>query len=185
MSKRIVKTMIVSLGLCWALQSYASVSSDLGNFFDDLGYSDNATNPTAYQGQSAGYYTGGSLYARDTVRDYQLLSINMPSVNAGCSGIDLYTGSFSFINSDELIDAFKNIGNNALSYAFMLGMESMVPEAANGMQYFQSMANKVNRANIQSCQSAASLVGAAWPKTQVAQQQVCETLYPVAFHWPD
>jgi conjugative transfer pilus assembly protein TraH len=156
--------------------AFASVSNDLGSFFNHLGYTENATNPTAYQGQSAGFYTGGSLYARDTVRNYQLLSVNLPSVTAGCGGIDAFTGSFSFINSDELVNAMKNVANNAVSYAFMLGLETMTPEIANEMEYFQTMANRVNQMNIQSCESAASLVGAVWPKTDIAQQQVCETL---------
>ena len=143
------------LGLCLALIStvtFANVSNDLGSFFNHLGYTENATNPTAYQGQSAGFYTGGSLYARDTVRNYQLLSVNLPSVTAGCGGIDAFTGSFSFINSSELVNALKNVANNAVSYAFMLGLETMTPEIANEMEYFQSMANNINQMNVQSCE---------------------------------
>lgn len=154
----------------------ASVSNDLGNFFNGLGFSENATNPSAYHGQEAGYYTGGSLYARNSVRDYQLVSTQLPSVRAGCGGIDLYTGGFSFINSSNLVDAMENIANSAVTYAVMLGIETVTPEIANEMQTLQGYANKINQSNISSCEAAASLDGAIWPKTDAAQQQVCQSI---------
>jgi len=155
---------------------FASVSNDLGNFFKGLGYDTNVTDPSVYQGQAAGYYSGGSLFARNTVRDYQLLSVQLPKVRAGCGGIDIYTGAFSFVNSQNLVNAMNNIANNAVSYATMLGLESVSPEIANEMQTLQAFANQVNQSNISSCESAATLVGAVWPKTQEAQRQVCQSI---------
>ena len=155
---------------------FASVSSDLGSFFNNLGFATNATDPSAYQGQQAGYYTGGSLFARNTVRDYQFVSVQLPSVRAGCGGIDLYTGGFSFINSQNLINAMENVANNAAAYAFMLGIETVSPMIENQMQTMQSFANFINQGNINSCQAAASMVGAVWPKTDAAEQQVCQSV---------
>ena len=154
----------------------ASVSSDLSSFFNSLGYDTNATNPSAYEGQEAGYYTGGSLYARNSVRDYQLVSVQLPSIKAGCGGIDLFTGGFSFINSQQLVDAMENIANNAVSYAVMLGIQTVTPEIADEMQTLQSFANKINQGNINSCQAAASMVGAVWPKTDTSEQAVCQSI---------
>lgn len=154
----------------------ASINQDLQNFFDGLGYSSNVTSAEAYQGQSAGYYTGGSLYARHSVRNFQIASLTLPSVRAGCGGIDLFTGGFSFINSQQLQEMMKNIMNNAGSYAFMLALKSMSPEISTVTEYAESLANDINRMNINSCEVAAGLVGSVWPKTQVAQQQVCQTI---------
>lgn len=171
--KRFIFSVLLSFTLT---NSYASVSSDLGSFFNSLGYDTNATDPSAYKGQEAGYYTGGSLYARNSVRDYQLVSVQLPSVKAGCGGIDLFTGGFSFINSDQLTDALQNIANNAVSYAFMLGIQTVTPEIANQMQELQSVANFINQGNLNSCQAAASMVGAVWPKTDTAEQAVCQSI---------
>lgn len=154
----------------------ASVSSDLGSFFNHLGYTSNSTDASAYQGQEAGYYTGGSLYARNSVRDYQLVSVQLPSVKAGCGGIDLFTGGFSFINSQNLVDAMENIANNAVSYAVLLGIQTVTPEIADEMQSLQGYANFINQGNINSCETAASAVGAVWPKTDMAEQQVCQSI---------
>lgn len=152
----------------------ANVNSDLNNFFNGLGFSTNVSGPSAYHGQEAGYYTGGSIFARDTVRDLQIAHIDLPSYRSGCGGIDLFAGGFSFVNADQLVEMFKNILNNAKGYAFTLAMESASPEIANVMKYLNDVANKINSTNINSCETSAGLVGALWPRTQEAQRRVCE-----------
>ena len=167
---------LVILGLAFSPLAQANISSDLNSFFDGMGFSNNTTAPNAYQSQEAGYYSGGSLFARDSVRDTQIASIDLPSFKSGCGGIDLFTGGFSFVNSDQLVNAMQNIINNAVGYSFNLALESATPEIANVMKYMNTLSNDINRANINSCETAAGLVGAAWPKTHVAQQQVCQDI---------
>lgn len=154
----------------------ADVNSDLNSFFNGLGYSSNNTSPTAYQGQMAGYYTGGSVFLRNQVRNVQIASVTLPGYNAGCGGIDLFNGGFSFVNSAALEDVMKNVVNNAGTYAFMLGMDSYLPQESNIMKYLEDLQNTVNQASINSCQTGAALVGGLWPKTQTAEQQVCQTV---------
>ncbi len=158
------------------LSAQADVNSDLGNFFNNLGFANNTTAPNAYLGQEAGYYTGGSLFARDSVREVQIANVTLPSYRSGCGGIDLYTGGFSFINSQNLVSSMKNILNNTAGYAFNLALESATPEIANAMKYMNTLASDVNRMNINSCETAAGLVGSVWPKTHEAQQQVCQDI---------
>ena len=154
----------------------ASVNSDLSSYFDDLGFQSNVTNPSAYNGQTAGYYSGGGVFTRDAVRDVQIAQIDLPSYRAGCGGIDMFTGGFSFVNSDQLVSVSKNIMNNAVGYAFNLAMETATPEIANTMKYIQDVANKVNQASMNSCETAAGLVGSVWPRTQQAQKDVCASI---------
>lgn len=154
--------------------AHASLNSDLNQYFNHLGFSGNASQSAAYQGQSAGFYTGGSLYGRDRVRDVQLMSVNLPTIRSGCGGIDLFMGGFSFVNSQGLTDAMKSVMSNAAGYAFNLGLETVTPQIASSMKYIEGIANGVNRMNINSCETAAGLVGAVWPKTHQAQLQTCE-----------
>ena len=42
-------------------------------------------------------YTGGNLTLAAPSRSYNLMSVQAPTVNAGCGGIDLHLGGFSFI----------------------------------------------------------------------------------------
>jgi conjugative transfer pilus assembly protein TraH len=39
-----------------------------------------------------------------------------------------------------------------------------------------TLSNTINNANINSCETTAGLVGTVWPKTHVAQQQVCQDI---------
>lgn len=157
-------------------QSFADVNSDLNSYFNNLGYSSNISAPEAYHGQQAGYYTGGSVFVRSAARDVQLLQLDLPSYRSGCSGIDVYTGGFSYINSDQIVPLMQNIMNNAGSYAFTLAMETASPALANVMKYWNDFASKINQANINSCEMAESLVGGMWPKVRGAQQRVCQDL---------
>ncbi len=154
----------------------ANINEDLSQYFNALGLSHNVTSPHAYQGQQAGYYTGGSIFARSSVRNVQIATVDLPSFRSGCGGIDLFTGGFSFINSNELIKSMKNILNNTAGYAFNLALESATPEIANAMKYMKTMAGEVNRLNINSCEMAAGLVGSIWPRTHEAQQQICQDI---------
>lgn len=171
-----IKSAVGLLCLLTISLANASINSDLNNFFNNMGFSNNNTAPNAYQGQEAGYYSGGSLFARDSVRDVQIVQVDLPSFRSGCGGIDLFTGGFSLVNSQQLVDAMQNIINNSLGYTFNLALESITPEIANVMKYINTLSNDINRANINSCETAAGLVGAAWPKTHVAQQQVCQDI---------
>ena len=96
----------------------ATVNQSMQDWFNDIGAYGNVTGPNAYRGQTMNLYTGGSLYMRTPVRNYQLASIAPPSFTAGCGGIDLFAGSFSFINKEQFVALLRNIGNNAIGAAF-------------------------------------------------------------------
>jgi conjugative transfer pilus assembly protein TraH len=173
--QRLTVLAILSLSLC-SLSASAGINEDLSHYFNALGFSSNITAPHAYQGQTAGFYTGGSLFARNSVRSVQIAEVDLPSFRSGCSGIDLFTGGFSFINSKELVNSMKNILNNTAGYAFNLALESATPEMANAMKYMNTLAADVNRLNINSCEMAAGLVGSLWPRTHEAQRQICQDI---------
>ena len=106
----------------------ADVNSDLNDFFGKLGFETNTTMPHAWQGQAAGYASGGSIYMRTAVKQVQLFSMQVPSLNAGCGGIDAYLGSFSHITGDQLQRFVKQIMGNAAGYFFDLALQTTVPE---------------------------------------------------------
>jgi conjugative transfer pilus assembly protein TraH len=96
-----LKKLLLSLSFCSVIAtvpSRADVNGDLNGFFGSLGYSGNVTQAQAWQGQAAGYFTGGSVYLRNPVKNVQLISMQVPSLNSGCGGIDAYLGAFSMIS---------------------------------------------------------------------------------------
>lgn len=155
---------------------WAGVETELEKAFNNLGGLRNVSSPSAYKGQSAGYYNGGSLYMRAPVHNTQIASVTLPSFNGGCSGIDLHMGGFSFISKSQARDVAKNIMNDGVSYAFNLALETVSPMIANTFKDLRNVANAINMANINSCEAAVNLVGGVFPKTKAAQKSVCQDL---------
>ena len=169
----IVRKAIVLL-LCFTTNIFADVSGDLDNFFTGLGYDGNLTPGTAYHGQAAGYYSGGSAVLRNKVRNVQVVHVDLPSLRAGCGGIDMFTGGFSFVNAESLVKFFQQVMSNSGGYAFNLALETVTPGLAHAMQYIQNMAQEINSSNFNSCEMAENLVGGAWPRTAAAQRHICK-----------
>ncbi|KKF38571.1 conjugal transfer pilus assembly protein TraH [Hafnia paralvei] len=174
----IVKPLSLLLGVLIGLSSTASadVNSDMNNFFNKLGFASNTSQPQVWQGQAAGYASGGSIYARTQVKQIQLVSMTLPDINAGCGGIDAYLGAFSFINGEQLQRFAKQIMSNAAGYFFDLALQTTVPEIKQAKDFLQKLATDINSTNLSSCQAAQGIVGGLFPRTQVSQQKVCQDI---------
>ena len=156
--------------------AYADIGGDLSSFFNALGSSTNTNEEGTYKDQSAGYYSGGSLFIRNQNRNLQPATIQMPGFKAGCGGIDLHMGGFSFIDSKQMVEFLRNIGSKATSYAFMLAIQSMTPQIYNVMNELNALAQQVNQFNINSCETAATMVGSVWPKSDIASKHLCQSM---------
>lgn len=148
------------LAISFSLSAQANVQTSMQGWFNDIGAYGNVTGLSAYQGQTMNLYTGGNLYMRTPVKNYQLATVSPPGFRAGCGGIDLFAGSFSFINKEQLTALLRNIANNAIGYAFMMAVKSISPDLADLMQYLQDQISKINNLNINSCQAAEGMVAA-------------------------
>ena len=151
----------------------ADVAGQMNSFFQDAGGAANVTGPSAYQGQTAGYYSMGNVWTRFPQKSVQPFNLQMPKVSAGCGGIDLFTGSFSFINGAEMVAMLKATANNALGFAFQLAIDSVSPEIGKVMDTMANKAQQMNQMNISSCEAAQGLVGSVWPKMAGARSTVC------------
>ena len=85
----------------------------------------NYTNPTAHLGQRRGVVTDGSLSARNRIATESLWHFVPPSYSAGCGGIDLFAGSFSFISAEQFQNLMRAIAANAAGYAFEVALGAM------------------------------------------------------------
>lgn len=86
----------------------ADVGKSMNEFWKGMGGISNYNGAGAYEGQSAGYYTLGSMHARIPVQNTQITSIQLPSIKAGCGGINQFNGGFSFLNSTEITGLLTN-----------------------------------------------------------------------------
>lgn len=146
------------LTITFTTSSLASIQSEMQGWFNEMGAYGNVTGAQVVSGQTGTVYTGGSMYMRTPIRNYQLASIAPPSIRAGCGGIDLFAGSFSFINSEQLTALMRNVANNAIGVAFMSAVKSASPLLADMLKYFQDQISKINDMNLNSCQLAEGIV---------------------------
>ena len=157
-------------------QAVPDVGSDLGNFWDRAGGGVNVTKPTDFEGQQAGYATLGSIYLRTQPRSSQIASINLPSIRAGCGGIDIFGGAFSFISKEELIALMEAIMQNAIGFAFELALESLSPATQETVAKLRDLVQQVNSMNINSCETGQLHAGSLWPRIDGASQRHCQVV---------
>ncbi len=155
---------------------YAGMQSDLKKFFNNMGQTSNVTSSGSYKDQTGGHYTGGSLFVRSPARNIELMNLQMPNFRGGCGGIDLFTGGLSFINSKQLVETMKTIGSNAASYAFTLALQTVTPQIYNTINELNGLAQNINNMNINSCETAATLVGGVWPRTDASSKLLCSSM---------
>ena len=170
--KRIIKALTLSIAAMNC--AHADVAGDMNTFFNGIGYASNVTRPAAFQSQAAGFYGGGSLFVRNRVSHYQLVELDLPSYRAGCNGIDLFTGSMSFLSHKKLVDLGKQVMTSSGAYAVDVMLATTVPELKQVRDYLQTLEQKVNQMSVNSCEMAQNFVGGIFPKTAASQQKICK-----------
>lgn len=110
-------------------------------------------------------FFGGSAVIRTPIQSVQMFNFSPPKVSAGCAGADIYMGSFSYINKDQIVSTLKAIMNNAQGLLFQAAIEFVSPMISGLMTKFNDLAQKLNSMQMNSCQIATSMMG---PVTKAA-----------------
>ena len=116
-----------------------------------------AGSPGVYQTQNSGVISGGYVAVRTPIQDVNLVSFSPPNIGAGCGGIDLFMGSFSFVNAQAFENLLRQIGQQALGYAFQLAINSMCHSCGALLSSIQSAMQKMNSSLKNTCQLAHGL----------------------------
>lgn len=135
--------------------SIATLDHDLDRIFEGMS---NVTQPSAQMGQRRGVLSGGSVVMRHRIMQARPVTLTPPSFGGGCGGIDLYGGSFSFINQSEFTGLLRSIASNAGGYAFQLGINAMCPDCGSLMSDLQKKVQSLNEHLANSCQLAQGIV---------------------------
>ena len=90
------------------------------------------------------------------------MALRTPSFNAGCGGIDLFAGSFSFISAEQFQNLLRAIAANAAGYAFEVALGAMCKECLETMETLQKKIQALNQGFANSCQLAGDW-STTWP----------------------
>ena len=151
-----MKNIRMSLLAVLALTAFGNASADIGDALDSM-YVATGNEPAIYDSQRRMGFDAGYLRLRSPVITYNVVNFSPPRFDVGCGGLDLYGGSFSFINAEQFRQMLRQIGANALGYAFKLALSSMCHDcAANLTQMMNDMAEKINL-QVDTCKWGAGL----------------------------
>jgi len=152
---RAAAVLLVTIGLLPIPAARADLQQLMDEQFTAL---TNYTGPASFQTTRRAALTGGSVYTRVPIMTERLLSLVPPSLDAGCSGIDFFAGSFSFINADQFVALMKATAANAAGYAFQLAMSAMCETCMAAIETLQKKVQELNQYFGNSCQLAQGIV---------------------------
>lgn len=154
--KTFLKPLRVSCLLATVLgASQTAVTASLDGFMSDM-YS-NTTSAGMFQTQQRGVISGGSFVARFGIKSINLVAFDPPRVSAGCGGINLFGGSFSFINAQELTQLLRAIAQNALGLLFQLGLNAISQPLSSLLTTWSAKLQEMNSLLKNSCEAARKL----------------------------
>lgn len=166
---------VVALATLFSVHAASAADAGMQQLFDDIGAYGNVSGPGAYRAQGVNVVTGGNIFMRAPVKNVTPLQVQLPSLRMGCGGIDLYAGSFSFINKEAFVSLMKNIGTSAVSYAFKLALDSISPQINKTLTELQQVAQEINGYNINSCEAGKALASGIYDRWQRQSQVSAQT----------
>lgn len=111
-----------------------------------------ASGPNYYQSQKRGYVTFGSLSARTGMSvPFRLFTFEMPRLRGGCGGIDLFLGSFGFVNPEYLVQQLQNLIQAAPIVAFELALNILSSSLGNVSDKVRAALNFLNQLQFDEC----------------------------------
>ncbi|MBW6123170.1 conjugal transfer protein TraH [Pseudomonas aeruginosa] len=159
-------TLAIGFATVFALMpgiSSANIQSQMDSMFESMS---NTTGGGYFETATRGVIAGGSMRVRNKIATDPLVSFRPPSFQAGCGGIDMFAGSFSFINAQQFVQSLRSVAANAVGvasgYAFKLALNAMGPTVHNVIQNLQEVMQDINSLMSNSCQLAQGLVTEAF-----------------------
>ncbi len=142
----------------------AGLQDKLNSIFNDMA---NVSNPGAFETARRGVVSGGSVYVRSPIVRTRLVDFQPPSFSAGCGGISLFGGSFSFINADQFVALLRAVAANAKGYAFQLALDVACPTCKQLIDSLQAKIQELNSTLGDSCKMAKWLMDESGASTAI------------------
>jgi Conjugative relaxosome accessory transposon protein len=120
------------------------------------------SSPGQFSSQARNSFVAGGLDVRFPNRAApQILSITPFRIQAGCGGVSLFFGGFSFISGQEIVALIKAVAQNAIGLAVELVMTTLCGPCASVMQIMRQLALAAANKALDSCQIAKALMNSA------------------------
>lgn len=154
-------TLLLMLSLpLLALYPDTAAAMSAGQAFDGLlsNADTSTTAPGYYHTEARDAFVAGGFTVHFANNNFQLINITPPSINAGCGGISMFFGGFSFISGAQFSQLVQNIMEAALGYAIQLAIQTLCPACEAVLQVLQKAAQLANSLSNNTCQMAKEMV---------------------------
>ncbi|GAB6908818.1 putative Pilus assembly protein [Desulfosarcina cetonica] len=114
-----------------------------------------ANGPNMFESQKRGYASAGSLSLRfKNEKDY-LVSFAPPRFRAGCGGIDMFLGSFSYLDAEYLMEKLERIAEGGVAtFVYDIAMSVLSEPIQKSMKSLEALVDRLNQLQIDDCQAA-------------------------------
>ena len=131
--------------------------------------------PNMFEGQKRGYASAGSLSLRFRNEDDYLVSFAPPRFRAGCGGIDMFLGSFSYLDEEYLMEKLERIITGGIAtFVYDIGMSVLSEPIQKSMKSLEAMVDRLNQLQIDDCRAAKGV--AAYLKSTTSGEDQSEAL---------
>jgi conjugative transfer pilus assembly protein TraH len=138
-------------GLVIAPVAQASMQSVITGMYTAMGA------PTAANLPSGSVLSLGYVATRNPIISPNVIAFAPPNISAGCGGINMFFGSWSFINSQQLQQLITAIGQAAGPFLFQMAIQAMCPQCSAILSDLSKKIQEMNQLAHNSCQLAAGI----------------------------
>lgn len=110
-----------------------------------------STDPASVRTASRVGAVGGSFSYRQPQVNTNLVNVSFPKASVGCNGIDIFLGSFSMINGDQLVQIGRGIAQGSAVYAFNTAVSAICADCAAIIANIQDKLAALNKFAKDSC----------------------------------
>ena len=140
----------------------------MSDFVDSIVDNVQTVGNSSFEAQKRGYFVGGGVRYSVPNPTIQPLSFSSLKVSAGCGGVDISLGSFSYLKFDDLVQKLQAVLQAAPALAFQLVLSNLCERCAAILNALESISDVVNSLNMDACSLAKAGVGYAMKLTGLA-----------------
>ena len=152
---KLLKTTLVGSVILSLLSASANADNAMKSIFSGMV---NTTSPATMESATRWGATGGSFSYRTPTVNTNLVNVSFPKASVGCSGVDIFLGSFSLINGDQLVQIGRGIAQGAAAYAFNIAISAICADCAATLNDLQNKLQGLNKFAKDSCQATYSFL---------------------------
>lgn len=131
--------------------------------------------PNMFESQKRGYASAGSLSLRFRNENDYLVNVAPPRFRAGCGGIDMFMGSFSYLNEEYLMQKLERIAEGGMAtFVFDIGMSVLSEPIQKSIKSLEALVDRLNQLQIDDCQASKGV--AAYLKSTTSGEDQSEAL---------